>query len=112
MYFAAAATSEGVARNNVLFDGGSGQVTFLNGGNWTFDHNAWPDGNALGQFNVLEDPQFVSPGVGQTDPQGFRLAEGSPALLSGTGIESVSEDYDCEPRDPATPSLGIFEAPR
>jgi hypothetical protein len=105
----AAATSTGVARNNVFFRGANNNAVGVNSTGWIIDHNVWPNGGQQGTASIVADPQFTAPGNGGTAPEGFRLRPGSPALSAGTPVGAVPNDYTCKTRSSTAPSIGIYE---
>ena len=105
----AAATSSGVARNNVFFRGANNNTVGVNSTGWIIDHNVWPNGGQQGTASIVADPQFTAPGNGGTAPDGFRLKPGSPALSAGTPVVAVLNDYTCKTRSSTAPSIGIYE---
>jgi len=109
VWLTAAPTSNGVAQNNVFSKGANNNAVGLNSAGWTLDHNLWPNGGQQGTANVIADPQFSAPGKGGTAPAGFRSKAGSPALLAGTPLASVPNDYACAKRSAVSPSIGIYE---
>ncbi len=82
-------------------DWAGGQATTVN---YSLIDSGWDI--AEGTDNLSEDPFFVNP-----DDFDLRLLVGSPALNAGDGTDPLVPEFDFmgTPRDPVSPSMGIYE---
>lgn len=105
--------------NNIFYNLGTAGYSFATSTNNVFNSNifyggAAPSGASVTNTNSLtSDPLFANPGsggIGRTTVDGYKLATGSPALLSGTFIGSNGgKDYWGNPvSGSAAPNRGAY----
>jgi hypothetical protein len=112
---------------NCIISHGQGPVFIGPSVSFTSDHNLFyrPSGNppieiagevysaaqveagAVGPGNLARDPQFLD--YGSVGPEGYQLADGSPALNAGTSTGAPGDDMQHNPRPVDECDMGPFE---
>lgn len=110
--FAAKSSDVRILNNVSVVSGGKPTNSTHENTDVTYDYNIYSGGKkpeATGPHDMVVDPKLVKPG---TDPSSadFRLAEGSPAIDSGTAFDLPGTDVAGNARKAgAAPDRGAFE---